>query len=699
MNCSNNHSFISPYIVVLLTITMLLPLGVFADKKQDSQALYQMQAEIEKGQYNAKPDSILQSKLLDFKKKLDGFIDKYEPDKQYVNSITFYANNIAKQSPREGIELLHQANEICDEYQFDTLKAFISHDLGSIYFQKGLLKEAFSLFAKSAEYFKDIDDKPAYAYALIDMGNVYYRTRDWNFASSYYLKAETVFEEVSKKSSRIWGLSLVYDNLGQVYGQRALYDTSLYYFKKALDVRKQGELVSRYYASYNSIANIYSAMDMLDSAMNYYQKAIDICQEKGLIAELANSYYNISQTYFSIDTTKALSYLYKAVALVKTHAEPQLMPMYRVFVDYYQNVNIDSAIFYCEHLYNLAMRFEINFYQKYATNHAVNLYHQLGNDSLESKFFRIQVKQLRASNHDELYKEQLKFEEQKWELERKQLQIENMNQKMISNFKTFIVGLVLIFVVLLLIAWIKLRKTTKELQKANINLQELIRNKDMIYSIVAHDLRGPVGASLSLIKLIDDDFMDAETFKEVVPTIRKSMQGTYNLLENLLSWAQLNKKEIHLKIEQFDIREAVNEVQRILEESAGAKNIEISNLIEMRQIVKADRHTILTVLRNLISNAIKFTNNAGKISIKSSIENNQIVISVEDNGRGIDAEAMKKLFSEKHILTNPGTDNEKGSGLGLKLCKEFVKMNKGKIWVESIEGKGSSFFFSLPVSK
>ena len=698
MTCSDHPSVSSPCLIVLLIITMLLPLGVFADKNQDSQALSQIRAEIEEGNYNAESDSILQRKLLDLKEKLDAFIAKYEPNKQYVTATTFYANNIAKQSPRVAIELLHQAEEICDEHQFDTLKAFISHDLASIYFQKGLLKEAFSLFAKSAEYFKDVDDKPAYAYALVDMGNVYYRTTDWSFASSYYIKAKSVFEEVSKESDRTWGLSLVYDNLGQVYGQKKSYDTSLYYFKKGLDVRKKGGLVSQYYASYNSIASIYSAMDMLDSAMYYYQKAIDICQEKGLIAELANSYYNISQTYFSIDTTKALRYLYKAVALAKKHSETQLMPMYRVFVDYYQNVNIDSAVFYSEQLYDLAMRFEHSFYQKYATNHAVELYHQLGNDSLESKFLRIQVKQLRASNYEELYKEQLKFEGQKWAQERKQFQIENENQKMISNFKTFIVGLVLIFVVLLLIAWIKLRKTTKKLQSSNKELQELIRNKDLTYSIVAHDLRGPVGASLSLIKLMDEDYMDAETFNGVIPTIRKSMQGTYNLLENLLSWAQLNKKEINLKIEQFDIREAVNEVQRILEESAEVKNIEINNLIEMRQIVTADRNTILTVLRNLISNAIKFTNNAGKISIKSLIENNQIVVSVEDNGRGMDEEILNKLFSEKHILTNPGTDNEKGSGLGLKLCKEFVEMNKGKIWVESTDGKGSIFSFSLPSS-
>ena len=696
MNCSKRKTIFFPFLVLLIVV-ILTPVRLFADKKSDSEYLHNLQGELENNDF-AGNDSTTNGIVLEFKTKLEQFIVDYQPNKQYVRSLTYLAKHLASKNPRESIYLLHQANQICEEYQYDTLKAFVSHDLASIYFHKGLITEAFTLFIKSADYFKEIEDMPAYAYALIDVGNVYYREEQWSLAADYYQKAEPVFKKADKESDRVWGLALVYDNLGQVYGQMEIFDTALVYFKAAFEIRKKAKLKNRYYSTYVSIADMFVANNEIDSAIFYNEKAIAICKETNQENELAFSYFSYAGTLLNIDTALALHCLHESMALAEGKKVSFILRVYSRFIQYYRkNNNIDSALFYSKKLYAKSLELDHQHYTTVAIRYLVETYHQLGERDKEVEYLRLYVERLKVSNNNELYKAELKFEEHKWEKEREQFRLEKEQDKIISNFKTAIVVIVLIFSFFLIRGRLKLKRAAKLLQDSNQQLQEEIRNKDMIYSIVAHDLRGPVGAALGLIKLMDEDYMDAESFNEVIPTIRKSMEGTYYLLDNLLSWAQLNKNEIQLNVEQFDLRNSASNVARTLESIAYAKNIEVSNLIAQNSSVFADQHSVSIVFRNLISNAIKFTKRDGKISILAEEVGQEIRVCVKDSGRGMSQEMIEKLFSDDQIMTNPGTDNEKGSGLGLKLCQEFVKMNNGKIWVESTEGQGSSFYFTLPI--
>ena len=696
MDCSKHKTFFYFPFLVLLIVVFLTPVHLFADKKSDSEYLYYLQGELESIGFEGN-DSTTNGIVLEFKSKLEQFITDYQPNKQYVRSITYYAKYMANKNPRESIRLLHEANLICEEFQFDTLKAFVSHDLASIYFQKGLITEAFTLFIESVDYFKEIGDMPAYAYALIDVGNVYYREGQWTLAAEYYQKAEPVFKTVDKESYRVWGLALVYDNLGQVFGKMQAYDTALVYFKKSFEIRKKASLKKHYYNTYLSIADMFMADNEIDSAIFYNEKAIAISKETKQDNELAFCYFSYAETLFNIDTSQALHCLHTSLVLTEGKEVSFLLRIYHKYIKYYHKNNIDSALFYTQKLYQKSLDYDNQYYSTLAIKYLVDIYQQLGERDKENEFLRLYVERLKEMNKKELYKAELKVEENKWEQEREQFRLEKAQDSTLGNFKTALVVLVLIFSFFLIRGRIKLKRTAKQLEQSNHQLQESIRNKDMIYSIVAHDLRGPVGAALGLIKLMDDDYMDKEAFSEVLPTIRKSMEGTYYLLDNLLSWAQINKSEIQLKIEQLDLQEISNEVVRTVESSANTKSIEIVNLINQELLVNADQHSVSTILRNLISNAIKFTSRDGEISISAEKVEQQIRVCVKDTGRGMNEEMLKKLFSNDQMLTNPGTDNEKGSGLGLKLCQEFVKMNNGKIWVDSTEGQGSSFFFTLPI--
>jgi len=232
----------------------------------------------------------------------------------------------------------------------------------------------------------------------------------------------------------------------------------------------------------------------------------------------------------------------------------------------------------------------------------------------------------------------------------------------------------------------------------NEQLQELNATKDKLFSIIGHDLRGPIGGFKQIIELLlsNYDLSDTKRLTKLLQAIQTSASTTYDLLENLLSWAKSQRNEVVYNPSNINLNEISEISISLLEGIAKNKNITIKNLIPIDQFIYADENMIMTIVRNLISNAIKFTNENKTIYL-SVIENEiNLTISVKDEGIGIKQENLKKLFNSKENFTTYGTSGEKGTGLGLLLCKEFVEKHGGKIWIESEEGKGSDFKFTMP---
>ena len=238
--------------------------------------------------------------------------------------------------------------------------------------------------------------------------------------------------------------------------------------------------------------------------------------------------------------------------------------------------------------------------------------------------------------------------------------------------------------------------TNKELQQ----LIQLNKDKDKFFSIITHDLKSPfnsiIGYSEYLIEQISEK--NYEKIGEFANIILQSSNRAMDLLMNLMVWAQSQSGKMDFKPKHFNIITLVDEVTLLLNDIAEQKSILIaSNLPPVIQ-VNADKEMISTVLRNLISNAIKFTHPKGKITISAVDKKNELTISVSDTGVGISKEGIDNLFKINEKYSTPGTQNEEGTGLGLILCKEFIEKNNGKIWVESKVGIGTTFYFSLPLS-
>lgn len=271
-------------------------------------------------------------------------------------------------------------------------------------------------------------------------------------------------------------------------------------------------------------------------------------------------------------------------------------------------------------------------------------------------------------------------------------------------FRAILVLSVLLLFMLILVVRERSLKTQKILLEQMVvnktaELNELNASKDRFFSIIAHDLKNPFSTIIGLSELMQEsDIMNSpEQLQKFSSMINASAVQTFRLLENLLEWANSQRGKISFSPVPVNVNELIKDELALVGEMASGKNIQLHNNIGDTCTVIADRNMFRTILRNLISNGIKFTKNGGEVLINSLIADDKIEISVTDNGIGMSAETISKLFKIDGNLSTLGTNNERGTGLGLFLCKEFVEKHGGIIWCESKKGIGSTFRFLLPL--
>ncbi|WP_111708675.1 sensor histidine kinase [Lutibacter citreus] len=239
----------------------------------------------------------------------------------------------------------------------------------------------------------------------------------------------------------------------------------------------------------------------------------------------------------------------------------------------------------------------------------------------------------------------------------------------------------------------------EELKESEKKLKELNATKDKLFSIIAHDLRSPFNTILGLSNLLANNTQnyDSEKVEKFSSYINSAALNTLTLLDNLLNWAKSQTGQIMFNPVKLNLQPLITHIIEVLNPAAELKNITLKHFQSNGLEVFADQYMLKIIIRNLITNAIKFTNSEGCIEVSALEKNNFIEITVSDNGIGMNKETLNKLFEFQSNETTVGTANEKGSGLGLILCKEFIENQGGKIWVESELGKGSNFKFTLPL--
>jgi signal transduction histidine kinase len=241
----------------------------------------------------------------------------------------------------------------------------------------------------------------------------------------------------------------------------------------------------------------------------------------------------------------------------------------------------------------------------------------------------------------------------------------------------------------------------EKIKKVNEELTEINSVKDKFFSIISHDLRGPLGGLKGILEILARSYnsFDESEKQHIITEAASSAKQTFSLIENLLNWSRVQSGKITNKPEKIELLMLINHLESLYNQNLKSKNIKFKIDVEPGVFIFADIKMTETVLRNLISNAIKFTKPNGEISVKSESEGNFVIIKVLDNGVGIEPENIDKLFKTDISFSTDGTESEKGTGLGLILCKEMVEKQGGKIGVESKKNEGSVFYFTLPAAE
>lgn len=598
--------------------------------------------------------------------------------------------------------------------------------LGYYYDQAGRTIDAIEQLQKAIDIFIEIGDSSYLSKTYNNLGVMYSYGKDQTKSLEYFIKAK----DIAETQMETFSLSEGYSNIGSFYELLKEYGSALKFYKKGLDIDIKIGDVGNIALSHLDIGNINIELRRFEEAFGHLtlaQQLMPDVKDKYRETEL---YLRFADYYLEMNTQDSVkTYLKKAKYLIRELDYPRLeadifgleadcllkqqkykesLQMYNKAIDIFNNMEVKDVLYElliskAEALSGLGLHVEA-----YAALQRANiLYESLKPNEI--------AKVLGEFERVEAGKE----EKDRLNLERELQLQQNKNAiiKMRSNLQLaiFSIALLLILISISIYFYLSKRKHNGvlELNLETINQQknllekdekklvELNATKDKFFSIIAHDLKSPFSALIGLsdIMLQDPEIRKTEDFDEIIGDMFQAATSGYNLLENLLEWARAQTGNIQYNPQSVLLKNTVQANTSFLKENAGSKGISFDINMEDDQLVFADQDMTNCIIRNLLSNAIKFSYPNSFIKISASQKNDFCIVEVQDKGVGMSKETLNKLFKIEYSVQSSGTANEIGTGLGLILCKEFIEKNKGEIWVESEKGEGSTFRFSLPLSK
>lgn len=494
-------------------------------------------------------------------------------------------------------------------------------------------------------------------------------------------------------------LGSILNTLGVAYKNKSNLAKALETYHRASSI--YGDLNDEFRKAFilNNIGSLYDTREMYDSSLFYYSQSLRSFENEGYKRGIVNSKLGIASVYAKTNKTVDARILYNEV--IETSSElcfnDILLLAYLELSHLEYNQRNYKKAYEINHLYSdlndsiFTIEKQKQYAElktKYETSQKENEIGQLKNVKLQHEF---KLKQNRLEKRIglvliiillfSLYVIYLfyrgKNKANKLLIEKNE-QIEQQNEQLttMNNYVNTINK--------------KLSRQSKELTIAN-------NSKNRFFSILAHDLRNPFHNVIGLSYLLSQQYQHLSNSERVkyAHEINESSNMVNRLLENLLEWSRTQTREIVFQPVSVDLKKIVENAISVLQQNAKNKSIIIENYVENPMIIIADSAMLETIFRNLVNNSIKFTPHGGKIMVKAKLTNNKLLASIEDNGVGIEKTKLKTIFNIDSKLKTKGTNNEKGTGLGLVICKEFVNYHQGKIWAESTIGKGSKFQFEF----
>jgi signal transduction histidine kinase len=579
--------------------------------------------------------------------------------------------------------------------------------LGDYYSDQGDADNAIFNYTASLDIATELGNKNLSLRIMNNLASENAYKGDYAHALTGYLKAIEIAEEVGNKNM----LSIMNENIANLYASQKDFDQSLDFYKKVKKIN--GELGDEVIIAetLGNLASTYADMGKLDYAMFNINKSLAIFEKHKILDWLAYTYEIKGKIYLKENKYKWALYWYNQSELLHKELDDDRgkIDLFNGMAEAYLGQGKDSiSENFALQAYEISDR--IGFMEG-TQKCAYTLYSINKNKKNYAK----------ALNFHELYqkltdtlsrnenKKSLTMLKTKTEYDQQKQLLMEENDKALAKQQRYITAAMAILIVFMIITVLVYRaekvqkRLNKELElkkevleKRESELEASNETKTKLFSIIGHDLRGPVGALQELLRLYSDGDMETDEFIEFVPKLREDVDHISFTLNNLLSWGHTQMNGAITKPSLMALESLVSENIKLLSEIAKKKSIKIVSELAENTLTWSDSNQIDIVVRNLISNALKFTPQNGMITISAREHDKLWEVSIRDTGVGMDKITVKNIFEKNSNITTYGTNNEKGTGLGLSLCKEMVEKNGGSIWVESTLRKGSCFFFTLP---
>ncbi|MFA8436386.1 MAG: tetratricopeptide repeat protein [Marinifilaceae bacterium] len=562
----------------------------------------------------------------------------------------------------------------CEKVNNSKFKLRNINNIGNIYWARGNSEQALKYYLQSYHLADSLKDQKVLTFTLFNLGNIYLNQNRQDLAIKYYNQVK----ELAKKQGNTTIQANVLNNMGIMSRNQGNYPKAIEYAKKANRLYRKIKDNTGISITYSNLGNAYYKTGQQDSAIYFINKASVINRNSNNNKELAVDLEFLARIYLNNNMKeKAFPLIQEGLQLSKT-------------------MGLDSQTRFLSQLSNY-------YYQKKqfkkAYDYKIKQYH------LEDSLYN-------SEQIDKIAEMQTRFESEQKEKENELLRMKNNlmtvqlnQQKKIRNYSiAFAIVALLLTLIIFRLMRVKVQKNkeinkfNKELETINQKLKISNASKDRFFSIIAHDLRSPFHAILGFSDLLNEELKgkaNTSVLQEYNSALNESSHKLFNLLENLLEWANSQRGNLDFQPEKFDLYEKIQQNLEIFKLKAQEKGIRLNSFVKPGTKVIADQNMINTILRNLISNAIKFTAFNGEVNILTKSTNGILEIAVQDTGIGISPEIQAKLFQIDHNISTSGTNEEEGSGLGLIICKEFIEKHGGKIWVQSQPNIGSTFSFSL----
>lgn len=557
------------------------------------------------------------------------------------------AIEIANTHHMEALKIAESANDL-------TQIAYSYNNLGEIFRTKNDIVKATEYIQRAIQIFESNNDKRGLAYCYINFGRLYIGQDDFNKALEFFDKAKNIAQQLELEDMH--GRILL--SIARIAQRNGDYSKAEQTFLTLEKLYNKSNYLKGIAGVWRGLGELAYTKKNYDEALDYTSRSIELNKNIYNPEGEINSLNSVARIYIALNNiTAGNKYLSLALNKAKEINSPTLIALtYKTYYELFKQVGrLDSALYYHEKYYNLK-------------------------DSIVTKEEIIKLGELESL---------IKIEKAERDKEIIQKELENQTKQ--RNYLIIIAILLILLAIILLIRYFDKKKISEELNSINI-----VREK--FFRIIAHDLREPFSATftaLGLLKEQYDDLSEAEK-KEAIEMVGGLIKKDFDLLENLLMWVKSQRKEINFRPVNLTLKPVISKIIQLIETSLTSKNISLKIEAGDSLEVNADEQMLNTILRNIIFNAVKFTNKSGHIKISGECSDRNCIIKITDDGIGMDQDTIKDLFALDRKTISKGTAGESGSGLGMILVKEFVDTHKGTIDIESEPGKGTTVILSLP---